>query len=114
MKTVREVEATRVWATPRHPGDAVRIVPLVRGNELGDIRIQDYMGAMKLDVGSYRVGMFLPGEIECSPGDTPKTWPEKSAYKATVADANTLFEIYYYEALGNGWRLYDKNVDGDR
>lgn len=65
-----------LWTEAKYPGDAVRILMLYRRDErgrieLGDIRIQDYGNVL-------RVGAFLPGECECSPGDTPKTFPRSS------------------------------------
>ncbi len=60
------------WQPAKYPGGTVRSVQLHREGELGVIRIFDRIGPEQ-----YRVGSFLPGITEYSPGDTPKTWPEK-------------------------------------
>ena len=96
-----------LWTKAKYPGDAVRIVMLYRRDargrvELGDVRIQDYGTFVK-------VGTFLPGEEECSPGDTPKTWPNKhETFRADnggdLADAE--FDKYAQEAYADGWQNY--------
>lgn len=96
-----------LWTEAKYPGDAVRILMLYRGNgrarEIGDIRIQHYSTYVK-------VGTFLPGETECSPGDTPKTWPEKhETFRADneTDKADAEFDKYAQEAYAAGWQNYD-------
>ena len=96
-----------LWTEPKYPGDAVRMLMLYRGGhgrpvELGDIRIQHYGTTLK-------VGSFLPGETECSPGDTPKTWPEKhETFRADNQSdfADGAFDGYVQEAYADGWQNY--------
>lgn len=99
-----------LWTEPKYPGDAVRILDLYRGRELGDIRIQDYGRLL-------RVAAFLPGITEMPPGvwDTPKTIPEKyqtfrSANQGDAADA--LFDAYVQEAYAAGWQNYHPEQHG--
>ena len=102
-----------LWTEAKYPGDAVRIQMLYRRDargviELGDIRIQHYGHFVK-------VGSFLPGEVECSPGDTPKTWPEESFTfrgdnQCDLADAE--FDKYVQEAYADGWQNYDPEQHG--
>jgi hypothetical protein len=102
-----------LWTEAKYPGDAVRILALYREyapgrHELGDIRIQHYETFVK-------VGSFLPGVTECSPGDTPKTWPEvhnvyRGDNQADLADAE--FDRYVQDAYADGWQNYDRNIHG--
>lgn len=103
-----------MWTEAKYPGDAVRILMLKRGHgremELGDIRIQDYGDFVK-------VGTFLPGETECSPGDTPKTWPEKHEIfrgdnQTDLADAE--FDKYVQEAYAAGWQNFNPHAESNR
>jgi len=96
-----------LWTEPEYPGDAVRIQMLYRGDGrervIGDVRIQHYGSFVK-------VGSFLPGETECSPGDTPKTWPEKSETfrgdnQMDLADG--AFDRLVQEAYADLWQNYD-------
>lgn len=91
-----------LWTEPAYPGDTVRVLDLIRGRELGSVRIQHYGTRV-------RVGSFLPGETECSPGDTPKTWPEKHEYCSNSFGADVVFDRYVQEAYGDGWQNYDRN-----
>jgi hypothetical protein len=95
------------FTEPKYPGDTVRIVRFVRhgGHEFGDVRVQDYMGAMKPGVGRYKVGTFLPGVTEWSQGDTPKIWPEKHIYVGTVEEADAVLAQYTLLALAESWQL---------
>lgn len=101
------IDPPQAWREPTYPGDVVRIVRLARGHaealEHGDVRIQDYMGMMRPTTGRYRVGTFLPGVLECPPGDTPKVWPERHDYARGVEQANAAFDAYYLAALAAGW-----------
>ncbi len=101
-------EATRpalgeVWVTPKYPGDSARITYLSRGDEIGDVRIQDY-GDLSVRR-QYRVATFLPGNESMSPGDTPKMEPEKSQWfdHHDRAAADRLFDAYVVEAQLAGW-----------
>lgn len=89
-----------LWTKPKYPGDAVRILMLHRRGELGDIRIQDYETFVK-------VGSFLPGVEECSPGDTPKTWPENYMTFTSSPAADAMFDNYVQAAYADGWQNYD-------
>jgi hypothetical protein len=88
-----------IWTKPKYPGDAVRIVMLHRNGEIGDIRIQQYDNHVT-------VGTFLPGVIECSPGDTPKTRPEKSETCVNSFLADDIFDRYLAEAYEEFWQDY--------
>lgn len=91
------------WSAPRRPGDTVRIEYLKRGDEIGNIRIQDYMDSIKTKY-RYKIGSFLPGEIQESSGDTPKVWPEKHKVSASVAQSNKQFNQYVNSAIcDDGW-----------
>lgn len=89
------------WTTAKYPGDAVRITMIRRGNEIGDVRIQHYDVA-----GRVRVGSFLPGCVVESPGDTPKTEPEKHEWCRTRAHADLVFDQYVGQAQAEGWTEY--------
>lgn len=97
-----------LWAEPKYPGDAVRQLMLYRGagrtardTEMGFIAIQHYQTFVK-------VGSFLPGVEEGSPGDTPKTWPEKNTtFLSNETDhADAVFDGYAQEAYAAGWQNY--------
>lgn len=98
-------KAKHAFSTPKYPGDTVKLVQFKRGDEIGDVRVQDYQGTMKPGIGRYKVGTFLPGVTECSPGDTPKIWPEKSLYTHTPEEAEIVLAQYTLLALGEGWKL---------
>lgn len=94
------------WVEPRYPGDSIMIVHLVKGDEIGDVRVQwygDYAVAQPGD--RLKVGTFLPGVVECSPGDTPKVWPEKSAWVNDRAAASKLLIQYLIVAFRDGWSV---------
>lgn len=94
------------WRTPKYPGDSILYVGLVRGDEMGDVRVQWYGNGLKQEDGdSLKVGSFLPGEVQSSPGDTPKVWPERSEYVTDKETAAKLFLAYVTEAVRNGWRV---------
>lgn len=89
---------TDAWLKPQYPGDAVRMRLFVRGDEIGDVRIQDY------GQDRYRVGTFLPGMPVFLPGDTPKVEPELSRWVYSKADADAVFDTYAAKAvLCDGW-----------
>jgi hypothetical protein len=93
-----------IWTEAKYPGDAVRIQQLHRAGEIGDIRIQFIRD------GLVKVCSFLPGEEECSPGDTPKVWPEKSEYAMSSFAADEQFDKYVGEAYADGWQNYDRET----
>lgn len=97
------------WTEPKYPGDAVRIHMLQRGGELGDVRIQHFAGMKAGD--TVRVGTFLPGIVEGSPGDTQKTWPEFHIDLPAdqVGAADGIFDAYLVCAYEAGWKDYDPN-----
>lgn len=85
------------WTEPKYPGDSMLRVDLVRGDELGDVRVQWY------DDTTLKVGAFLPGVTECSPGDTPKTWPEKFSWVTTKDEASKQVVQFLIAAYRDGW-----------
>lgn len=89
-----------LWTEPKYPGDAVRKVMLHRYGEIGDIRIQF------VSRGLVKVCSFLPGETTCMPGDTPKTWPEKSEWCTSSFAADEVFDKYLGEAYEALWQNY--------
>ena len=101
-------EQVGAWIAPPdrgwYPGVTVASTSLARGDVLGMVCIQDYGERTK--GGRYRVGKFLPGITECSPGDTPKTWPEESWWVDGGGHAYELLLQYHREALYAGWVPY--------
>lgn len=103
-----------LWTEPKYPGDAVRILRLKRGGELGDVRIQQYDTF-------FRAASFLPGVRESSPGDTRpgakgppgKTWPEKSEICHFTFSADEAFDRLVAEAYEGGWQNYNPEPEGD-
>lgn len=94
------------WTEPKYPGDSIMRVDLVRGDELGDVRVQWYGDGLKpKDNDSLKVGTFLPGVEECSPGDTPKVWPERSEYVHSKAAAARILVQYLIAAFRDGWSV---------
>jgi hypothetical protein len=93
-----------LWTEPRYPGDTVRILQLYRGHgramELGDIRIQH----IRKDCA--KVCAFLPGVTECSPGDTPKTWPDHYRHCRFSQEADAAFDEFVQSAYAAGWQNY--------
>lgn len=98
---------TATWTEPKYPGDAVRTAMLIRGDEIGDVRIQDYGASLRI---RYKVGTFLPGETECAPGDTPKTWPERSSWAGSKAEANVVFDAFLRDSRAAGWKDYNRET----
>jgi len=90
-----------LWTEPRYPGDAVREVMLHRRGEIGAVCIQHHGGAAHV-----RVCSFLPGVSMCSPGDTPKTIPEKQTWCTSSFAADELFDKYLGEAYKEFWQNY--------
>jgi hypothetical protein len=94
-----------LWTEPKYPGDSVRCLLLIRGSEIGDIRIQQYT-----ETGSVRVGVFLPGDHVCLPGDTPKTEPDKSVWCSTKPAADAAFDEYVQAAYADGWQNFNRET----
>lgn len=92
------------YREPRYPGDTIRTHMLVRGDELGDIRVQWVGGKREM-----KVCAFIPGNTECTPGDTPKTWPDLYRYCETQELADTYFQQFVQNAYAQGWVDYDRN-----
>jgi hypothetical protein len=92
---------------PKYPGEPCELRLLIKDDEIGDVRVQDYGSACKQ---RYKVGTFLPGISECSPGDTPKTWPEKSVWTDDRDEAMSVFARYVEEAREDGWKLFNKET----
>lgn len=95
-----------VWTEPRYPGDTILIVHLVKGDELGDVRVQWYGNGLTAQPDDkLKVGSFTPGYDECSPGDTPKFWPDKSEWFNDRDAASRQLVQYLIAAFRDGWRL---------
>lgn len=106
-KILDEIAVARApWREPRHPGDHILQQYLTKGDDIGMVTVQDYSGCCKPGH-ELRVGSFLPGDVECPPGDTPKTWPERKEYVADKAKALPLFERYVVDAIKAGWLLVE-------
>ena len=88
-----------------YPGQDVLTAYLTKGREIGFVCVKDYMDCMK-DGKRFQASTFLPGICECSPGDTPKVWPEKYVREAALSDARRHFECYLAEALADGWSYH--------
>lgn len=86
---------------PSYPGAPVLLTDMRRGSELGDIRVQDF--GETVTGGRYKVCQFLPGIVECSPGDTPKVWPEIHQIVTTLDEAGEVFARYVEQAHAAGW-----------
>lgn len=80
----------------KYPGDTVKIQRFTKGEEIGDVRIQQYDS-------KYRAGCFLPGVIVDNPGDTTKVEPERNCWRNTEAGALRAFSIYLRMAKQQGW-----------
>lgn len=91
------------WTPAKYPGDSVRQQLLIRGDECGDIRIQE------IRADCWRVASFLPGFTIELPGDTPKMNPELDAWYYVSFRANECFDLYLAQALADGWQIYDRN-----
>ena len=87
---------------PLYPGAAILLTRFSREDEFGDVRVQDY-SEMNKTASAFRVGQFLPGIVECPPGDTPKVWPEVHQYVATFDEAYEVFVRYVEAAKSAGW-----------
>lgn len=93
------------WTEPRYPGDSIMRVDLVRGDEIGDVRVQWYGNGLKpTPDDKLKVGAFLPGYETSSPGDTPKWWPDKDKWVNNRAAASRTFTQYVIAAIRDGWR----------
>ncbi len=92
------------WGKPDYPGASVKIAYMVRGEEMGDVRIQHY-GPNK-----YRVGSFLPGVSVCLPGDTPKTEPEVCAWFNEPNFADRAFDEHVGAAKRQGWTVFRETL----
>lgn len=94
-----------LWTEAKYPGDAVRIRMLRRGDELGDVRIQQYSVTPQ----SVRVAKFLPGNEVFLPGDTPKTEPEQDEWCSSSWRADEVFDRFVQDAYNDGWENFDRN-----
>lgn len=93
-----------LWTVSRYPGDAVRKLAIYRRTrtgelEIGSVEIQQFTSYVK-------VCMFVPGEIEQTLGDTPKTWPEIHADARNNFEADAIYDRYVQEAYAAGWQNY--------
>lgn len=91
-----------LWIEPKWPGDAVREIMLIRGDEIGSIRIQHYGNSLL-------VACYLPGICHVHPGDSPKTEPEESEWCTSSYTADNLFDRYVTLAYNNEWQNYHRN-----
>lgn len=96
---------------PLYPGAAVLLTRFVRGDEVGDVRVQDY-GSSNVGDHNYRIGTFLPGVVEESPGDTPKVWPEVHQWVGTWDAASDVFVRYVEAAKAAGWLEVEDDPHG--
>lgn len=94
-----------------YPGAPVLLTRFARGQETGDVRVQDY-GDLNRSGSRYRIGQFLPGVVECSPGDTPKVWPEVHQHVGTWDEAFDVFTRYVEEAKASGWQAQEDDPNG--
>lgn len=88
------------WSMPRYPGDAVRIVEMVRGDEHGDVRIQIYEGAKSEAL----VAVYLPWQTVELPGDTPKMVAQEHQWCDRAA-ADGYFDFFIEQAQRGGWEI---------
>jgi hypothetical protein len=100
-----------LWKRPTFPGESVRQLDLIRtidggAVELGDVRIQF------IHDNAVKVCTFLPGVLECRPGDTPKCWPELCEFATSVPAADALFDNFVQEAYADGWQNYYPEIHG--
>lgn len=81
---------------PNYPGDAVKSQNFKRGNDVGFIAIQQYNE-------KYMIASYLPGRQICTPGDTPKTEPERSVWRTTESVSLRIFDRFCGAARIAGW-----------
>lgn len=104
MKVTLDTPPVPGWTEGAHPGATVRIIYMIRGDEMGDIRVQDYgVGAIE----RYRTGTFLPGSVTGSAGDTPKVEPEVSTWWMSAEAAELRLQHYVVDARAEGWEPRD-------
>lgn len=107
MNTFTDIEKPE----PLYPGAPVLLRRFERSGEFGDVRVQDYGELNK--VGSrFRVGQFVPGVVECSPGDTPKIWPEVHRHCGTWEEACEVFDRYCDQVRAAGWIEIEDDPNG--
>lgn len=80
-----------------YPGAPVLLVAMTRGEQEGDVRVQQY------DDTRLRVASFLPGIVVELPGDTAKVEPEISQWVNSYEEAETVFLRYCEQARSAGW-----------
>lgn len=85
-----------------YPGAPVLLLNFARGGERGDVRVQDF-GELNKAGHRFKVCQFVPGIVECPPGDTPKVWPEVHQYAGTLDDAAKIFDRYVEAVKRAGW-----------
>lgn len=86
-----------LWTEPKWPGDSCRELMLVRGDEVGSIRIQHYGNSLL-------VACYLPGICHVYPGDTPKMEPDVSEWCTSSYTADLLFDRYVALAYNDLWQ----------
>jgi hypothetical protein len=94
------------WDEQKYPGSAVRQVLLIKDDVLGSVDIRPHAPS------SIKVCCFLPGIEECSPGDTPKTWPERHRWCSDKDTADRVFDAYLMQLMKEGWKEYDRERQG--
>jgi len=87
---------------PLYPGAPVLLRRFKRADEPGDVRVQDHV-SVNVEGHRFKVCQFVPGVVECSPGDTPKVWPEVHQYVATWEEACEVFDRYCAAVRSAGW-----------
>lgn len=71
---------------------------LVRGDETGEVRLNDY------EHDGFRVGAFLPGRVLVVMDQPRQVEPERSFWCFEPADADVAFADYLSMAHSEGWR----------
>lgn len=91
----------------QYPGQPIRETLLSKGGVVGAVAIRDYGESAKH---RYRVAAFCPGEVQSTPGDTFKTWPEREDWCDYIDEALDFFDIYSATAKLDGWREYQPEL----
>ena len=88
-----------------YPGAAILMTNFRRGDEHGDVRVQDFED--NIPSARFKVCQFIPGTVQDLPGDTPKVWPEVYRYVETYEQALDVFGQYVEAVKAAGWQEVD-------
>lgn len=91
---------------PLYPGAPIMLTRFIRAGIYGDVRVQEYHSA------SFLVGQYIPGRVDCSPGDTPKISPEVHQWTKTFDEACEVFDRYLDEVRAAGWTEVEYDGEG--